>query len=411
MSKIQEKTEDLDSFHIVWLQLIKTTQSTSIERFEDLKAAIKARHPSQYAGENLELLASDFRKDARDLTTAGQYDHNLTLTMLKAFLLAGGSGNKDFRFQLHATKQKLDQALLDIGYKEKSAAQAHMVTEKLTYQDVCRQAEDAYRLQYDRKEWPPASHATDTRVQSATFGNVALPEGSAITQAEVLNLIQSQTSCQDTPKKGNCHNCGKPGHWSNKCPEKNKNGRKNASGNGTPNNATAGTHKIHSWRTVPPPPGTAMSKKVKDKAFNWCEKCCRWTTTHTTATHTGQRRNNTTVPAPAAQAYLSAFSVADPSVWMVDFNNPAKKLQSTVIESIYAFLFSKTMVLLVYSVALCLVIPKCSSLAIHALRSIPWTSLLMWIVNTLRQVLLEQPTLFFASKGANLNARRGNEKN
>ena len=54
-----------------------------------------------------------------------------------------------------------------------------------------------------------------------------------------------------------------------------------------------------------------------------------------------------TVPAPAAQANLSAFSVADPSVWMVDFNNPAKKLQSTVIESIYAFLFSKTMVLLV----------------------------------------------------------------
>ena len=83
MSKIKEKTEESDSFHVIWLQLIKTIQSTSIERFEDLKAAIKARHPSQYAGENLEMLASDFRKDARELTTAGQYDHNLTLTMLK----------------------------------------------------------------------------------------------------------------------------------------------------------------------------------------------------------------------------------------------------------------------------------------------------------------------------------------
>ncbi|KAI2488973.1 hypothetical protein MHU86_25625 [Fragilaria crotonensis] len=219
--------------------------------------------------------------------------------MLKTFLLAGGSGNEDFRFQLRATKQKLDQALLDIGYKEKSAAQAHMVSEKLTYQDVCRQAEDAYRLQYDRnKEWPPASHATDTRVPSATFGNVALPEGSPITRAEVLNLIQSQTPRQDTPKKGNCNNRGKPGHWSNKCPDKNKNGRKNVSGNGTPNNAT-GAHKTQSWRTVPPPPGTATSKKVKDKAFNWCEKCRRWTTTHTTATHTGQRRNNTSTSTPA----------------------------------------------------------------------------------------------------------------
>jgi hypothetical protein len=189
MSKIKEKTEDSDSFHIVWLQLIKTIQSTSIKCIEDLKATIKARHPSQYAGENIEMLASDFRKDACELTTAGQYDHNLTLTMLETFLLAGGSGNENFRFQLRTTKQKLDQALLDIGYKEKSAAQAHKVAENLTYQDICRQAEDAYRLQYNRKEWPLASHTTDTHVPSATFGNVVLPEGSPITRAEVLNLI------------------------------------------------------------------------------------------------------------------------------------------------------------------------------------------------------------------------------
>ncbi|KAI2509046.1 hypothetical protein MHU86_5422 [Fragilaria crotonensis] len=107
-------------------------QSTSIERFEDLKAAIKARHPSQYAGENLEALAADYRKDAVS-STAGQYDHNLTLTMLKTFLLAGGAGNEDFRFPLRSTKQKLDQAPLDIGYKEKSGAHAHMVAEKLAF--------------------------------------------------------------------------------------------------------------------------------------------------------------------------------------------------------------------------------------------------------------------------------------
>ncbi|KAI2500078.1 hypothetical protein MHU86_14405 [Fragilaria crotonensis] len=85
----------------------------------DLKAAIKACHPLQYAGENLEARAADYRKDARELMTAGQYNHNLTLMMLTTFLVARGAGNEDFRFPLRSTKQKLDQALLDIGYKEK----------------------------------------------------------------------------------------------------------------------------------------------------------------------------------------------------------------------------------------------------------------------------------------------------
>ena len=39
--------------------------------------------------------------------------------MMNIFLLAGGSGNKDFRFPLRAKKQKLEQALLDVGFKEK----------------------------------------------------------------------------------------------------------------------------------------------------------------------------------------------------------------------------------------------------------------------------------------------------
>jgi hypothetical protein len=85
---------------------------------------------------------------------AGHYHHNLTLRMLKTFLImAGGAGNKDYRFSLRSTKQKLDQMLLDIGYKEKSGAHAYMVAKKLTFQDICRQAEDSCRSQFDRKEW------------------------------------------------------------------------------------------------------------------------------------------------------------------------------------------------------------------------------------------------------------------
>ncbi len=78
-NKVTEKVDDSDSFPVVWLQFLKSIQSTSIERFDDLKTIIKTMLPSQYSGENLEQLAAHFRKDANELTTAGQYDHNLTL--------------------------------------------------------------------------------------------------------------------------------------------------------------------------------------------------------------------------------------------------------------------------------------------------------------------------------------------
>ncbi|KAI2493992.1 hypothetical protein MHU86_20523 [Fragilaria crotonensis] len=387
MSKIKEKMDDDDSFHVVWLQLIKTIQSTSIERFEDLKAAIKARHPSQYAGENLEALAADYRKDARELTTAGQYDHNLTLTMLKTFLLAGGAGNEDFRFPLRSTKQRLDQALLDIGYKEKSGAHAHMVAEKLTFQDICRQAEDAYRTQFDRKEWPPASHAPDVRAPSATFGNVATaPAG--ISRAEVLTLIQSQASGTESDnEEGNCHKCGKPGHWANKC-----------------RNSIVSrivlllwvrqdrTNKHKSWRTIPPLPGTSNSKKVKDKTFNWCEKCRRWTVTHTTATHTGGERRPP-APTPSPRANLSIWRRIPPFGSLTSPSNQTSFSSRSLLTLIPG---ANPWLLFALSLAICAIVPNLVTLAIYLASAIPWSTILAWVANNLHQLVLHQPTLLLA---------------
>jgi hypothetical protein len=62
-NKVTEKLDDSDSFPVVWLQFLKSIQSTSIERFEDLKAIIKARLPSQYSGVNLEQSAAHFCKE------------------------------------------------------------------------------------------------------------------------------------------------------------------------------------------------------------------------------------------------------------------------------------------------------------------------------------------------------------
>ncbi|KAI2495570.1 hypothetical protein MHU86_18929 [Fragilaria crotonensis] len=155
-----------------------------------------------------------------------------------------------------------------------------MQVNKLTYKDICAHAEDAYRTLFDRKEWPPARHTRDSKAPPAAFGNMATP----ITRAEVLNLIQSKASNTGAglAKKGVCHKCNKPGHWSRECPENKGKGR-NGNGNERPKD-------VKSWKSTPPPSGAPQVKQANGKAFNWCASCKRWTTTHATATHTGARR-------------------------------------------------------------------------------------------------------------------------
>lgn len=330
-NKVSEKLEESDPFPIVWLQFLKSIQSTSIERFEDLKSSIKMRLPSQYSGENLEQLAGQFRKDALELSTAGQYDHNLTLSMMKIFLLAGGTGNEDFRFPLRATKQRLEQALLDIGFKEKTAANDYMVEQKLTYKDICTQAEDTYRTLYDRKEWPPARNVRDSKAPPSAYGNIAATaDNSPITRAEVLTLIQTKPSPrfgkqsgEGTKKPGNCNKCGKPGHWANECPDNNKqqtsnqryqrqDGRRGSRPNNDRNARKPG------WRSTPPAAGAPTTKKTETHTFHWCATCKRWSTTHSTETHTGGKPT----PSNGAPAAMNASAlVQDPSVWVTEADN------------------------------------------------------------------------------------------
>jgi hypothetical protein len=78
---ISEKLEETDSFHVVWLELMNEIQVQTVERIESIKKEIKDRRPQQYPGQDLEKLAVHFRAGALELQNAGQYEHNLTLTM------------------------------------------------------------------------------------------------------------------------------------------------------------------------------------------------------------------------------------------------------------------------------------------------------------------------------------------
>jgi hypothetical protein len=132
---IKKKTQDDDMFVIVWTLILQSIQSTSIEVFEEIKNHIKARHPSQYSGENLAKLGDHFVDDATLLESAGQYNHNLMLHMVKIFLQAGGEGKlaEDFRHEIRTLKKSVNDELLNIRFMTKDDADNHMVQKSLTF--------------------------------------------------------------------------------------------------------------------------------------------------------------------------------------------------------------------------------------------------------------------------------------
>jgi hypothetical protein len=130
---IKKKTQDDDTFVIVWMLILQSIQSMSIEVFKEIKNHIKSRHPLQYSGENLAKLGKHFVDDATLLESASQYNHNLMLHMVKIFLQAGGEGKlaEDFRHEICTLKKSVSDELLKIRFMTKDDADNHMVQKLL----------------------------------------------------------------------------------------------------------------------------------------------------------------------------------------------------------------------------------------------------------------------------------------
>jgi hypothetical protein len=166
-----------------------------------------------------------------------------------------------------------------------------------------------------------------------------------MTQYEVMLLMQSKSvgaggnnKGASSAKTGNCHKCGKPGHWSRKCPigdATTGNGNRMGSGcclahkgNGGRLNGDHSSRAPSSirnclapsvgnptlWKTVAPQPDAPITKQHNNRTFNWCLKCKRWTSTHVTATHIGGKAANTNaVPDNCPSVNFSL--IQNPSVW------------------------------------------------------------------------------------------------
>jgi hypothetical protein len=188
---IKKMTQDDDTFAIVWMLILQSIQSASIEVFEEIKNHIKARHPpSQYSGENLAKLGKYFIDNATHLESAGQYDPKLMLHMVKIFLQAGGEGKlaEDFCHKICTLKKSMSDELLKIRFMTKDDADNYVVQKLLTFQAICEAVEIQYCTFKDQNEWLLAKNVWDSKAPPTQYG-ANIVEEKACTCTEFMTLM------------------------------------------------------------------------------------------------------------------------------------------------------------------------------------------------------------------------------
>ena len=143
ISSLRPRLNDDESFAVTWLKLMHMLITTSIVRFDTIKQTIRTMNPSSYPGQNIDTLAQDFIKKAKELESAGYYDHSLTLAMAKSFLKA--SCPPTFQYRMLGLVEKLEVGLAHVAFFDNTTAERYMNREGLSYKDVCMLAASLYR--------------------------------------------------------------------------------------------------------------------------------------------------------------------------------------------------------------------------------------------------------------------------
>ena len=282
---LERKVKDDDGFVLVWLRLVQLVVAPSLDRWDILKNKFRSASLKGYTGQDVRRLCNDLEDWAITLRAGGQYDHSLTRTMIKTVLESDDLPSV-YRFKLSQLQLEVDEALSSSIYMSPAERWVYMEEKELTFEDVCDQMETAYDSLVINDEWPAAKLKTDSASVPAKYANI---------HRHLQTLLQNDTSHSNGKKKKKvtCYNCGGD-HYARECPLlKNK-------------SAT----KPKSWKLIPPGKGDALTKKVKENTFNWCSKCKRWTTTHTTATHVGK-----SVSKDESKEHTASLLEMDPSAW------------------------------------------------------------------------------------------------
>ena len=305
--------------------------TTTSKTYDDMKESIRKLRPQQYAGQDIEKMATEYIRLAREVDNAGHYSHGLTLNMVDGFLCASHDAKGTFHHTMNTLREKVSTMEQETVFLPKDEQTKSFSQKKLSYKDVCLYAVKIYNELRSNNMWEPGKLPKDRQAPAVN-----------LTKAQVLNLIESVN--KDTYNKGGskgresqknkgCFNCGDPGHQIKDCPKPRP----------TAEQAKAKRHdSMAKWKLIAPQSNESKTKTVNGGEFKWCSKCGNWTTTHETESHTGKGTKTTKYQKGKKNETPAHTNLAswEPSAWILEAENtPISTLPSLTSFLQYTYLF------------------------------------------------------------------------
>jgi hypothetical protein len=268
----------------IWMRIVSEVQSASLDQLRAIELHIREKCiPTNYPNKNIKLLVQDIRESCYELDLADELPKDIVSIIVNNF-----TKSTVRPFELYFFNRRTDVLKFLKNTRGKSKAFIAASPDKITYSDLCNEAQEQYQSLLETKMWPPA----------ATSGDKGDAPQALV--AKLLKLAQESTK-STSPSSGQsvsnnsdvCRYCKKVGHTKENCLKlKRKNAKDNQS-NPTLPVTTATTNPSakldqandNNWKTTPPSKNSPLTITKEGKEWHWCAKCSSWRISHGTDGH------------------------------------------------------------------------------------------------------------------------------
>ena len=292
--EIQTKTKPDDLFVDVFVTFVENERPLSGNLYASMEKKVLSLHISKYQGANVKAMATSTREMIQELVRARAWDSVKNTTLCRIFATASAN-NPEYTNPMYHLLDKVKCEVLKIINMTNVQKLEHMIEVKASHDDILNTATDLYNEQTieGMERWPAMINSRDLKAPTALLSQI--------------------------PDRENGNGRRRTNKHKDKFNRQSKGGKQGKHKGPSPSDKPA---KMVNGQPV-------YEKKFFGRLHQWCAKCNRWTTSHSTATHVGKKdlqaqrqceKDGTCPPATTSSGRFAnqatSYLIPDPRVYL-----------------------------------------------------------------------------------------------